>query len=213
MKNNHDDRNEGDGSPSSDDLPPYEANVYAAIVELIQNGEKDQVLWAAAYAACHARAACSIRARWPRLGDQADDVFQIACWSATRALRNGVDVPNPAAWFFKIVINAAAKYSGTDADYRGHIHLGTDMNPEAGSNFEPEARPAVHVYEDERQKLHEAIDELPGRQRAAVADKFLKSHPYEQIAITLGCSADAARILVCRGLTALREMMKGDCND
>jgi RNA polymerase sigma factor (sigma-70 family) len=45
---------------------------------------------------------------------------------------------------------------------------------------------------------------LPERQRLALERRFIDQMPYSEIAAELGCTLNAARILVYRGLETLR---------
>ena len=53
----------------------------------------------------------------------------------------------------------------------------------------------------------EALERLPEAQREAVVLAKIQGLDYRQIGETLGCSADAAKLRVFRGLSALREAL------
>ena len=59
-------------------------------------------------------------------------------------------------------------------------------------------------------ELRAALDELPRRQRQAIAMRIIGGLSYRAIAERVGCSSTAARIRVSRGLRALRARMEAN---
>jgi RNA polymerase sigma factor (sigma-70 family) len=57
----------------------------------------------------------------------------------------------------------------------------------------------------ERDPVWEAVRELPARQRAAVALRYIADLPHRDIAVAIGCSEEAARRSLHEGLTRLRK--------
>jgi RNA polymerase sigma-70 factor (sigma-E family) len=60
-----------------------------------------------------------------------------------------------------------------------------------------------------RDELLHALQALPPRQRAAVVLRHCEGLPEQEVADALGASVGAVNSLVSRGLTALRERMRG----
>jgi RNA polymerase sigma-70 factor (sigma-E family) len=74
----------------------------------------------------------------------------------------------------------------------------------------PEAEEDVRLSRvDARDELLHALQALPPRQRAAVVLRHCEGLPEQQVADVLGTSVGAINSLVSRGLTALREQMRG----
>jgi RNA polymerase sigma-70 factor (sigma-E family) len=63
---------------------------------------------------------------------------------------------------------------------------------------------------DARDELLHALQALPSRQRAAVVLRHCEGLPEQKVADALGTSVGAVNSLVSRGLTALRERMRGE---
>ena len=51
--------------------------------------------------------------------------------------------------------------------------------------------------------VRRALDELPERDREALSLRVIEARPYREIATLLGCSEQAARVRVSRGLQRL----------
>ena len=72
------------------------------------------------------------------------------------------------------------------------------------------ADPAQQVIERElREKILEAIQELPEAQRTAVILCRYEGLPYEEIARVLGCSVSATKSLLHRARLTLKEKLRG----
>ena len=63
---------------------------------------------------------------------------------------------------------------------------------------------------EERDALWTALTTLPYRQRAALVLRFYEDLTERQTADALGCAVGTAKSLVSRGLTALRQEMRGE---
>lgn len=59
-----------------------------------------------------------------------------------------------------------------------------------------------------RESVRAGLDALPRRQRDAVRLRVVDELPYADVAAALSCSQGAARVLVCRGLSRLTELME-----
>ena len=58
-------------------------------------------------------------------------------------------------------------------------------------------------------RLHGALSSLPSEQRRALQLRVVHGLPYEEVAGRLGCSQNAARLRVSRGLRALTVQLRG----
>ena len=121
----------------------------------------------------------------------ADDCFQETWISALRAyptLRRG---DNLRAWLFRIAQNKSI-----DA----HRARGRRAVPVAAVPERPTSSPA-----DADPELWERVRELPTKQRTAVFCRSVLGMPYDELAVLLESSEDAARRNVHEGLKRLKE--------
>jgi RNA polymerase sigma-70 factor (sigma-E family) len=85
------------------------------------------------------------------------------------------------------------------------------------SSFERVARerPESSVLPDVagRQDLWRELQALPPRQRAAIVLRYFEDLSEREAAQVMGCSHDALRSAVARGLRALRQTMGGELNE
>jgi RNA polymerase sigma factor (sigma-70 family) len=121
----------------------------------------------------------------------ADDCFQETWISALRAypkLRRG---DNLRAWLFRIAQNKSI-----DA----HHARGRRAVPVASVPERPTSSPA-----DADPELWERVRDLPTKQRTAVFCRSVLGMPYDELAVLLESSEDAARRNVHEGLKRLKE--------
>ncbi len=117
------------------------------------------------------------------------DCFQEAVLAALRAYPDLRDGTNLRGWLFTIAHRKVIDHHR--ATTRRPLPVG-DV-PESG---------AVAITSDG--DLWSAVAELPGKQRGAIALRFLGDLPYADIAVVLECSEAAARQNVRAGLASLR---------
>ena len=129
---------------------------------------------------------------------EADDCFQETWISALRAyptLRRG---DNLRAWLFRIAQNKAIDAHRA----RGRRAVPVAAVPEgAGPTVEPV---------DGEFELWRRVRALPAKQRTAVFCRAVLGMPYEELALLLESSEDAARRNVHEGLKRLREELTND---
>ncbi len=121
----------------------------------------------------------------------ADDCFQETWIAALRAypdLRRG---DNLRAWLFRIAQNKSIDAHRA----RGRRAVPVAAVPERPTSSAPEADP----------ELWERVRELPTKQRTAVFCRSVLGMPYEELAVLLESSEDAARRNVHEGLKRLKE--------
>jgi RNA polymerase sigma factor (sigma-70 family) len=126
---------------------------------------------------------------------EADDAFQETWIAALRAypkLRSG---DNLRAWLFRIAQNKSIDAHRA----RGRRAVPVAAVPERAS-------PAV----EEAPELWARLRELPAKQRTAVFCRSVLGMAYEELAILLESSEDAARRNVHEGLKRLREELTDD---
>ncbi|MEX2196677.1 MAG: RNA polymerase sigma factor [Thermoleophilaceae bacterium] len=125
----------------------------------------------------------------------ADDCFQETFLSALRAyprLRHG---ENLRGWLLTI-----AHRKGMDA------HRARARRPVPVDELPEPAAPAAEA--DGMPELWSRVRDLPHKQRAAVAHRYVTDLSYREIAAVLDCSEEAARRSVHEGLKKLREAVE-----
>jgi DNA-directed RNA polymerase specialized sigma24 family protein len=130
---------------------------------------------------------------------EADDAFQETWIAALRAypkLRRG---DNLRAWLFRIAQNKSIDAHRA----RGRRAVPVAAVPESASSGG-----GVAVGGDE--ELWERVRQLPAKQRTAVYCRSVLGMPYEELAVLLESSEDAARRNVHEGLKRLREELTDD---
>jgi len=128
----------------------------------------------------------------------ADDAFQETWIAALRAypkLRRG---DNLRAWLFRIAQNKSIDAHRA----RGRRAVPVPAVPEGASSA------GIAVGEDE--ELWERVRGLPAKQRTAVYCRAVLGMPYDELALLLESSDDAARRNVHEGLKRLREELSDD---
>ena len=126
----------------------------------------------------------------------ADDAFQETWIAALRAYPSLRRADNLRAWLFRIAQNKSI-----DA----HRARGRRAVPVASV---PE-RPSPAAADDDPE-LWARVRELPDKQRTAVFCRTVLGMPYEEVALLLESSKDAARRNVHEGLKRLREELTDD---
>ena len=124
--------------------------------------------------------------------DLADDCFQETFLSALRAYDRIDDASNLRSWLLTIAHRKAI--DAVRARARRPLVVADVPEGHARDQDEPA---------DEA--LWTLVRELPPRQRAAVAHRFVNDLAYREIGRVMGCSPEAARRSVHEGLTRLRK--------
>ena len=108
----------------------------------------------------------------------------------------------PSQWMYGIAANQEKRYwrSGA-ASRRARDRLGM-QELQAPSELPAEIAAAEARLDSGR--LRSALDRLPGRYKHAVSLRVIDELTYEEIAGEVGCSNNAARVRVFRGLRRLR---------
>lgn len=114
-------------------------------------------------------------------------------------------------WLYRIAVNQC--YDELRRARRRRVLTFSELNLEAVESIEnlmhqtkisapsPESRRELHAL------LHEILNQLPEKQRTAVALRDLEQVPYPRIAEILNCSEQAARLKVFRARSRLRALM------
>lgn len=136
--------------------------------------------------------------------DHGPDCFQEAVLAALRAYPGLRDATNLRAWLFTIAHHKVIdhhrrrRYDEPMTDVGARLDAGgrRDRAGAAGLVAPEEATAEGQVWA--------AVALLPGKQRSAIALRYLADLPYAEIAAALDCSEAAARQNVRAGLARLR---------
>jgi RNA polymerase sigma factor (sigma-70 family) len=126
---------------------------------------------------------------------EADDAFQETWIAALRAYPGLRRADNLRAWLFRIAQNKSIDAHRA----RGRRAVPVAAVPEGAS-------PPAAI--DEEPELWARVRELPEKQRTAVFCRAVLGMPYDELAVLLESSEDAARRNVHEGLKRLREELK-----
>jgi RNA polymerase sigma-70 factor, ECF subfamily len=129
----------------------------------------------------------------------AEDVTSEVFIKALKAMPRYQDTGRPfAAWLYQIAVNAIADR------YRSlrPTHSLEDFHDLSvgGPTIDEEA-----AQRDELRRIWRMVEELPLQQRTALVLKFQEDMKIEDIAVAMGKSPGAVKLLIHRGVTRLRE--------
>jgi RNA polymerase sigma-70 factor (ECF subfamily) len=139
-------------------------------------------------------------------GDEEDarDVVQDAYLRAFRGIKKFRGDAQFSTWMYRITANCAATHLGRGARHR-HAEL-TDTTQLVDDR--PESDPQISADAGAlRQRVQEAIAELPPRLRAVVVLRDVYDLPHTDIAAELGISESAAKVRLHRARRRLRERL------
>jgi RNA polymerase sigma-70 factor (ECF subfamily) len=126
----------------------------------------------------------------------AEDLAQEAMTRVYRRWDSISGYDKPGAFARRVTINLAASRRKRDAvAERGRSRLGTQHA------VPPPAEPHTEIWE--------AINRLPGNQRAAIALHYLEDRPVDEIADILGCASATARVHLHRARSTLAKLLEG----
>jgi RNA polymerase sigma factor (sigma-70 family) len=139
-----------------------------------------------------------------RLGlsdEDASDAVQETMLRLWRELESGATIDDPDAWAFRALYRL-----GMDSHRlrRRLAGLAEMLRVAGGSRHHLDGDPACRVDTD---AVWQAVDRLPGRQRAVLYLRYRSDLPYERIGLALGMSAGAARGHASTGLATLRRLL------
>ena len=141
------------------------------------------------------------RFAYSRVRDQslAEDVTSEVFFKALRNIKRYTYSGHPfSSWLYQITLNAVADH------YRGQRG---EMELEESASL-PSSAPSVVdevVRRDRSRRIWSAIDQLPKQQRAAMVLKFGEDRKIDEIAVILGKSSGAVKLLLHRGVEKLRK--------
>jgi RNA polymerase sigma factor (sigma-70 family) len=125
--------------------------------------------------------------------DEAEDCFQETFVAALRNYGRLADDRNLRAWVMRIAQNKAMD-----------VHRARRRRALPSAEVPERAAASRDGYDP---KLWDAVRDLPPKQRAAVAHRFVVDLTYRDIASVMGTTEEAARQNVREGLKKLREVI------
>jgi len=137
-------------------------------------------------------------------GDDAADVLQETFLRAFRAFAGLPREANHRAWLYRIAGRTALNLARANRVRETLPLQAADGLPEHQGDLES-------MVETRRlaRSLAETVRTLPGRQRIALVLRKYEGLPYDEVAETLGCSADTARAHVYQAMTKIRRRLSG----
>ena len=171
------------------------------MVDLARNGDRSafELLVRATSADCYALALRLV-------GNEHDarDVLQDVYLRAFRSLRKFRGDSAFGTWLHRITVNCSATFVAKRRR-SSHVELDDDLEvPELRPESDPES---VAGTADDRQRLVEALAELPDQMRMVVVLRDVYDLPHEEIARELGISQTAAKVRLHRARRRLRERL------
>ncbi len=130
--------------------------------------------------------------------ESADDCYQETWIAALRAYPRLREASNLRGWLLRIAHNKAIDHFRS----RGRAPLAVGEAIDAAAAARPDAAPLLDSTD--AGGLWARVAELPGKQRAALALRFITDAGYPEISLALDCSEEAARRSVHEGLKRLR---------
>lgn len=138
--------------------------------------------------------------------EDARDVSQEAYLRAYRAINRFRGDAQFSTWMYRITANCAATYLGRRSRHRHEVLDDTVPVPDTRTDHDPQLRADAA---DLRNRLAEALDDLPPRLRSVVVLRDVYDLPHESIAAELGISESAAKVRLHRARNKLREQLFG----
>lgn len=136
--------------------------------------------------------------------EDARDVAQEAYLRAFRSLKRFRGDARFSTWMHRITANCALTFLAKRTKGR-HEELSSD---ESVADERPESSPEMMAEADfMRDRLTDALSELPPRLRAVVVLRDVYDLPHEAIAAELGISQEAAKVRLHRARRKLRERL------
>jgi RNA polymerase sigma-70 factor (ECF subfamily) len=135
----------------------------------------------------------------------ADDLAQETFLRGYRACATLPPDANVRAWLFAIATNLARNHFRGEKRRRT-AYAAVSAERAEGHGDGPEA---ATLLEEARSRLETAVDRLPVKQRMAFTLRKVHELAYEEIARSLGCSAETARAHVFQAFRKIRRALDG----
>ncbi|MBW1990564.1 MAG: sigma-70 family RNA polymerase sigma factor [Deltaproteobacteria bacterium] len=139
--------------------------------------------------------------------EEAKDVTQQALLQAFIHIRGFKQQSQFRTWLFRIAINQCYNFLKTRKKY------GDPMDTRDMKLVGEDSPEADLAAKQDRERLYQALEKLPPKQRAVITLKLEQGFSYEEISQVLGGTAGAARVNYCQALKTLKKHLKGEDED
>ena len=140
---------------------------------------------------------------YSRVRDQtvAEDVTSEVFMKALKSIGRYQDTGKPfSAWLYQIAVNSVADR------YRAARPV-EDIDEQRDLAISGPALEEVAAQRDELRRIWSVVETLPKQQRVAMVLKFQEDMKIEDIAVAMGKSAGAVKLLIHRGVTKCRQTL------
>jgi len=143
--------------------------------------------------------------------DEAQDATQEVFLRAFKYLHR-LDLRRPVEpWLMRITVNVCRDFQRkSQRRHRTFIEDSSTQNEAATSAPDPYSG---FAWEQERQRLSKALNELPEKERMAVILRDVEGFSTSEVAEILGSSEGTVRSQICRGRLRLKEAMDAKTGD
>jgi RNA polymerase sigma-70 factor, ECF subfamily len=129
----------------------------------------------------------------------AEDVTSEIFIKALKAMPRYQDTGRPfAAWLYQIAVNAIADRYRT-------LRPSQSLDDFHDLSVAGPALEDLAAHRDELRRIWTLVEQLPGQQKTALVLKFQEDMKIEDIAVVMGKSAGAVKLLIHRGVSRLRQ--------
>src|SRR4030081_2644079 len=129
----------------------------------------------------------------------AEDVTSEIFMKALRAMPRYQDTGRPfAAWLYQIAVNAIA-------DRYRMLRPAQPLDDFHDLSVAAPALEDLAAHRDELRRIWTLVEQLPGQQKTALVLKFQEDMKIEDIAVAMGKSPGAVKLLIHRGVSRLRQ--------
>jgi RNA polymerase sigma-70 factor, ECF subfamily len=146
---------------------------------------------------------------YSRVRDQtiAEDVTQEVFMKALKSIGRYQDTGKPfSAWLYQIAVNSVADR------YRAAKPV-EDIDEQRDLAVSGPALEEVAAQRDELRRIWSVVELLPKQQKIAMVLKFQEDMKIEDIAVAMGKTPGAVKLLIHRGVTKVRQTLGPDGGD
>jgi RNA polymerase sigma-70 factor (ECF subfamily) len=158
----------------------------------------------------HYRLAYSVIYRHIGVQAEAEDLVQEAFLRVYRNAGNWEPTAKFSTWLYTVVSNLCLNYKRDKARDKLRLVSGDEEggNPLERMATEEAQEGEAMDAEDRARVVREAIQELPEQQRMALILSRYEDKSYEDVAVILGTTVAAVKILTSRARTTLRDILE-----
>ncbi|MDI6852575.1 MAG: sigma-70 family RNA polymerase sigma factor [Deltaproteobacteria bacterium] len=136
--------------------------------------------------------------------EEAKDLTQQAFLQAFIHIRGFRQQSQFRTWLFRIAINQCYNF------LKSKKKFGDPVDPQEMQIVGEDSPEEDLLAEQDRQRLYEALEKLPPKQRAVITLKLEQGLSYQEISQVLGGTSGAARVNYCQALKTLKKYLKSE---